>query len=136
MELKYTQKYIVSISDINYGGHVSNASILDYLQEGRIGYLKQLGNYSEIDIGSNTGLILAESNIKYLAEMFHGDILDIALKITNIKRSSLKFEYRIFRNSQITIEGSTIMVGFDYEKRKIIRLPEEFKSKIIDFEQI
>lgn len=135
MNYSYCQSYTVSISDINYGGHVSNASVLNYFQEGRIGYLKQLGNFSEINIGSDTGMILAESNVKYLAEMFHGDRLDIHVKTTTLKRSSFIFEYQIFKKEVFTVSGHTQMVAFDYNKRKVTKIPDIFKKAIKEFEK-
>lgn len=122
--------YIVSISDINYGGHVSNAAVLNFFQEARIQYLSSMGMFSEIDIGDNTGLILVESHIKYLAEMFHQNILHIHTWITDIKRSSFCFRYLIKRDAVSTIEGWTTMLGFDYTKRKVKKLPETFKTLI------
>jgi acyl-CoA thioesterase FadM len=52
--------YSVRVGDINYGGHVSNAVVLLYFQDARIGYLQRLGPYSEHDIGG-CGIILPEA---------------------------------------------------------------------------
>ncbi|NIV95939.1 thioesterase, partial [candidate division KSB1 bacterium] len=71
----FTFPYRVRIADINYGGHVANSAVLNFFQDGRIAYLKSLGDYSELDIGCGCGLILPEANVKYRAEMFHDDEL-------------------------------------------------------------
>ncbi|KXK41515.1 MAG: esterase [Bacteroidetes bacterium OLB11] len=65
----------VRISDINYGGHVGNDSMLAIIHEARLSWLKSL-QLSEMDIGG-CGLIMAESIVQYKKESFHGDILKV-----------------------------------------------------------
>jgi YbgC/YbaW family acyl-CoA thioester hydrolase len=126
--------YTVRVVDVNYGGHVANSAVLNFFQDGRIGYLKGLNGYSEMEIGGGCGIILPEANVKYLAEMFMGDELMIGVKVSEIGRSSFTMGYRIERDGQATAEGSTVLVCFDYEKRKPRRLPEEFRAKVGEFE--
>ncbi len=41
---QFTTAYQVRISDINYGNHVANSAVLNFFQDARIRYLKQLGD--------------------------------------------------------------------------------------------
>jgi len=125
--------YQVRISDINYGGHVSNAAVLSYFQDGRIGYLQQLGPFSEMDIGG-CGIILPEANVQYKAEMFLGEELQIGVRIAELRRSSFIMTYRIERRGEVTAEGTTALVAFDYKQRKVRRLPEAFYQAATAFE--
>ena len=72
----------VRISDINYGGHVGNDSILSILHECRLKWLQQW-NYNEMN-AAGVGLIMADSAIQYRAEAFHGDILLAQLYVDEI----------------------------------------------------
>ena len=40
---KYTAELPVRVSDLNYGGHVGNDSILTIMQEARVIYYRSLG---------------------------------------------------------------------------------------------
>ncbi|MBW2187928.1 MAG: acyl-CoA thioesterase [Deltaproteobacteria bacterium] len=80
---QFTTPYQVRISDINYGNHVANSAVLNFFQDARIRYLKQLGNFSELDIGG-CGIILPEANVKYRAEMFLADELEIGVRVTEM----------------------------------------------------
>ena len=131
----FTIPYAVRVADVNYGGHVANSAVLNFFQDARIAYLKNLGGYSELDIGNQCGIILPEANVKYLAEMFLGDELVIGTRVKDISRSSFKMEYRIERDGKVTAEGETALVCFDYEKRKPRRLDAQFREKIEAFEE-
>jgi len=121
--------YTVRIADINYGGHVSNAAVLSFFQDARIAYLQNVG-YSELDIGGGCGIILPEARVRYLAEMFLGDVLEIGVRVAAMKRSSFDMEYRIERDGAATVEGTTALVGFDYQRRKPSRLSEDFRERV------
>lgn len=131
----FTLAYTVRISDINYGNHVANSAVLNFFQDARIRYLQQLGNFSELDIGG-CGIILPEAHVKYRAEMFYGDELVIGVRITRIGRSALDMEYRIERQGELTAEGTTALIAFDYSLRKPRRLPNDFKDAICRLEGI
>lgn len=126
--------YRVRVVDVNYGGHVANSAVLNFFQDARIAYLQNLGPFSEMDLGNGCGMILPEANVRYLAEMFLGDDLDIGVRVTEMRNSALVMAYRIDRAGQATAEGTTVLVCFDYAVRKPRRLPTEFRSAVAAFE--
>jgi acyl-CoA thioester hydrolase len=129
-EFRFTIPYRVRIADINYGGHVSNAAVLSYFQDARIAYLAHLGPFSELAVGNGCGLIMPEAQVRYLAEMFLGDELDIAVRIVEMRQSALVMAYRITRGGEVTAEGTTSLVVFDYQRRKARRIPQELRQAI------
>lgn len=132
-DFRYTLPYKVRIADINYGGHVSNAAVLSFFQDGRIGYLAALGGFSEMDIGG-CGIILPEAHAVYRAEMFLNDELLIGVRIDSLKNSSFVMAYRMERAGVVTAEGTTALVAFDYQKRRPCRLPPVFRKAVEEFE--
>lgn len=132
---KFTIPYRVRIADVNYGNHVANSAVLNFFQDARIAYLDNLGGYSELDLGGGCGIILPEAHVRYRAEMFHNDALEIGVRVRGVSRSSFKMEYRIERDGELTAEGETALVCFDYQKRKPRRLEEKFREKVLAFEE-
>ena len=130
----FTIPYSVRVVDVNYGAHVANSAVLNFFQDARIAYLKSLGDYSEMNIGNDCGIILPEAHVKYLAEMFLGDELVLGARVTNVSRSSFTMCYRIERDGEVMAEGETVLICFDYEKRKPRRLDAVFKEKVGAFE--
>jgi len=133
---EFVVPYKVRIAEVNYGGHVANSAVLDFFQEARIAYLDHLGKYSELDVGGGCGIILPEAHVRYRAEMFHGDELLIGVRVRDLSRSSFTMEYRIERDGEITAEGETALVCFDYRERKPRRMDADFREKVLAFEEI
>ena len=131
----FTFLYRVGVADINYGGHVANSSVLNFFQDARISYLAQFGPYSEIDLGG-CGIIMPEAHIFYRKEMFLGDELTIGVKSKNLKRSGWTMEYRSECQGELTAEGETPLICFDYQKRKPCRMPVEFRASLQTYEKL
>jgi acyl-CoA thioesterase FadM len=128
---QFQTSFVVRIGDINYGGHKGNDKFLLLFQDARIRFLATIG-FSEANIGDQIGLIMNEAYIRYQAEVFLGDELSVGVKITELADIRFKFEYEVERISdkKIVATGFTGMVAFDYQKRKIAKIPEVFKAVI------
>ncbi|MFO7813060.1 MAG: thioesterase family protein [Pelovirga sp.] len=126
---QFSFSYRVAIGDINYGGHVSNAAVLTIFQEARLAFLAQLGPFSEMEVGG-CGLIMPEAHIYYRQEMFHGDQLQIGIRVADLKRSAFTLEYQMTRAGMVTAEGTTVMVCFNYQQRKPCRMPPQLRAAL------
>lgn len=136
-EFKFSTEIDVRISDINYGGHLGNECYLSIFQDARLRYLKQFG-YSELDIGENTSLIMSQAHIDFKAEAFWGDRLTVYVRISKIKSRKFMMEYLMVKDDDQTkaiATGYTEMVGFDYQNRKVKKLPLKFVQNIQGFEK-
>ena len=134
---KFSTEITVGIGDINYGGHLSNDKYLVIFQEARLRYLQRFG-FSEMDIGDKTSLIMSEAQVKYRAEAFWNEKLRIFVRVTGLDKSRFTFEYMISKRGEkdvVVATGTTKMVAFDYQNRKVRRLPEIFVTKISEFEK-
>ncbi len=131
---RYLFPYQVRIADINYGGHLANSAVLNIFQDARIGYLAELGAYTELDLGG-CGIILPEAHVYFRAEMFLHEQVTVGVRCSQVKRSSFTLDYRIERSGQLTAEGSTPVVCYNYQQRKVCRLPEEFRASLEQFER-
>lgn len=135
-KFNFRTEITVGIGDINYGGHLSNDKYLVIFQEARLRYLKQFG-FSEMDIGENTSLIMSEAHVNFRAEAFWNEHLDVFVRISDLDKTRFMFEYLIKKMADkeiVVATGSTKMVAFDYQRRKVCRLPDVFAQKISDFE--
>ncbi len=131
----FTFSYNVGVSDINYGGHVANSAVLNIFQDARIAFLASLGPYTELDLGG-CGIIMPEAHVYFRQEMFLRDQLQVGVRCTKMKRSSFVLEYRVERAGELTVEGETPIVCFDYQKRKPCRIPIAFQKLLIDFTNV
>ncbi|MBC9934681.1 acyl-CoA thioesterase [Chitinophaga qingshengii] len=123
----------IRIQDVNYGGHVGNDAILSIMHEARMQFIQQAG-YKELDHEANTGLIMADVAVSYKGEGFHGDIFTVAVAAGEYGPFGFELFYHLTtqRNGQtITIAcAKTGMVCFDYNTRKVMKLPAEMKAAL------
>lgn len=119
----------VRISDINYGGHLGNDSVLSIIHEARYRFFNYLGYKNEISIdGCST--IQADVAIAYKGEAFHGDTIRVRVGIEDIGRKSFDILYRLTCGEKEIAHAKTGIAMFDYQKNKVVNIPEPFLSKI------
>jgi acyl-CoA thioester hydrolase len=121
----------IRITDINYGGHLGNDSLLSIIHEARVRFLKNL-DYSESDIEGN-GIIMIDAGVQYKSEGFYGDILLIQIGVMDFSKIGCDFVYKISNPNSIKeiALAKTGIVFFDYKNKKIVSVPEKFRSKIV-----
>ena len=123
-------KYKVTIGDINYGGHMGNEVPLRLFHQVRIDFFNSLGS-SELNLAENIGTIQIESFVKYKKESFLGDELIIKIVEVFVEKTSMKIEYEVMNQSkERVVIGNTLLVGYDYGRKKKSRIPLEFVEKI------
>ncbi|HSB94608.1 MAG TPA: thioesterase family protein [Flavitalea sp.] len=124
----------IRITDLNYGGHVGNDRILSLIHEARVDYLQSLG-YSELNIGG-VSLIMADVAIEYKNELFHGDKLLVDVSAGDFSSSGFDLFYRLQKTQSsgevLIAKAKTGMVCFDYSSRKVMRVPDAVKQKLLD----
>lgn len=126
----FETKVSVRISDINYGNHLGNDSVLSIIHEARMQMLQAWGG-NELNISGNS-LIMADVMIAYKAEAFFGEILDIMIYADEVTDRSFDLLYRIktIRND-VAIDvahAKTGMICFDYNTRRIALATDELKT--------
>lgn len=120
----------VRISDINYGGHLSNDAVLSMVHEARVRYLNSY-NYTELDI-EGASIIMTDSAIVYKAEGFHGDQVQIDVAVGDFNKYGCDIYY-LLSNKKTAVEiahAKTGIVFFDYTERKVVGVPQGFKNSI------
>lgn len=127
----------VRITDINYGGHVGNDSILSILHEARIQFLKKFGCDEKNFLG--VGLIMNDVAIEFKRELFYGDTIHASLTIPNFEKVSFdifyKLEIAVKEKLTVATLAKTGMVCFNYNTKKISAVPEEAKKMGFDRNQ-
>ena len=119
-------KIPVRITDINYGNHLGNDSILSIIHEARVQFLAHYG-FSELNL-FGVSLIMADVAIAFKSEGFYGDILDVGIMPEEFTNSGFDLLYKLTntKTGKEIAAAKTGMVCFNYEQRKVTTLPQEF----------
>jgi acyl-CoA thioester hydrolase len=131
-EAKFTCELTVRGSDLNYGNHVGNDSMLTLMQEARISFYRSLGYRNELSFEGSIGHVIADATVVYKSEAFLGDVLTIDIAVTDFNKYGFDMFYRLrnkLTGKDVAI-GKTGMVFFDYEKRKVAAVPAGFFKRV------
>lgn len=120
--------YRVRVGDINYGGHMGNDKALLLFHDARLHFLEERG-YSESNIGG-PGMIMADAHVYFKKEVFRGDELTVYVSIEDLRGISFEMHYSVLRGEEEVMYGNTKMIAFDYDRRKVAKLPEKFLQNI------
>jgi acyl-CoA thioesterase FadM len=120
----------VRITDINYGNHLGNDSLVSILHEARVQWLVS-NKYSELDI-EGVGLIMSDLAVEFINESFYGDELLVTIAATEITKVSFELYYTVkaTRNESETLiaKAKTGMVCYDYANKKVTSVPGKLLS--------
>jgi len=120
----------VRITDINYGDHLGNDSVVSIIHEGRMQFLQQYG-FTELNI-EGIGLIMSDIFVEFKNESFYKDVIEVKIAGGDISKVSFELFYRLLvvRDNQeiIIANGKTTMVCYDYELKKVVPIPQKLKD--------
>ena len=128
----FTTTIPIRITDLNYGNHVGNDSILSIIHEARVQFLKHFG-LEELEF-NGAELIMSDVVIEFKNELFYGDILIASVTATEFSKVAFEIYYKLEKETEgknIPVAfAKTGMVCFDYNTRKIAAVPEEARKKL------
>jgi acyl-CoA thioester hydrolase len=123
----------IRITDLNYGGHVGNDSILSILHESREQFLRS-HDYKEMDL-AGVGLIMSDVTIEFKYELFYGDLLRASVTASEFYRVGFDLYYKLEKKTgDIWVTVSTArtgMVCYDYKLKKLVAVPKEAMNKLL-----
>lgn len=128
----FTCRIPVRITDLNYGGHAGNDTILSLVHEARMQYLQSLG-YTEMQF-AGAGMIMADAAIEFKSELFYGDAVIASVAAGEISRIGFELYYKLEKetggNKMIIAIARTGMICYDYAAKKIVSIPDDAKQKL------
>jgi acyl-CoA thioester hydrolase len=127
-QFSFSTKIAIRITDVNYGGHVGNDTILTLIHEARVQFLKHFG-YQELNV-EGASLIMSDAAIEFKNELFYGDTITAFVTANNFSRVGFDLVYKLTRNDTSIAHAKTGMICYDYNLKKVISLPDTAKEKL------
>ncbi len=119
----------IRITDINYGGHVGNDTVLSLIHEARVQYLQHHG-YKELEI-EGIGLIMSDVGIEFKLELFYGDTIKVSVCPADFSRVGFDLYYKLEKEKEgksiLAATAKTGMICYDYSSKKIVKVPEKLQ---------
>ena len=85
--------------------------------------------YQKLLDDERIGFATVKIEAEYFVPLLYGDTAEVELEVTDLGRSSARFNYSIKRadDSVLCAQSSQIQVAMDIDKRKAIPLPEKYR---------
>lgn len=117
----------VIFGDTDQMGVVYYANYLRYFEGARAEYLRAAGrNYRDVE-ALGCALPVVEAHCRYRSPARYEDLLAIETEVTELRRASMTFSYRVRRGAEVLAEGFTrhAVVGPSGKPRA---LPDELRA--------
>ncbi|SIR82789.1 acyl-CoA thioesterase [Natronorubrum thiooxidans] len=122
--------YVVAIDvrlrDIDFMGHVNNATYATYLEEARQMYFRDVVGVSLVDVGT----VLANLEIDYVRPIEADADVTVALRVPDLGTSSLPMEYEIRADGNRAATARTVQVLVDQETGHSKPIPDDWRARI------
>ena len=111
-------------------GHVNNGVYLNYLEEARSEFLKQVGLSFHDLARAGVHLVIVEAHLNYVAPAFYGDEIVIAGGFTDVRSASVTITYRLTeaRSGRLLATAWTRGAFVDPGTGRPIRAPQAFRD--------
>jgi acyl-CoA thioester hydrolase len=117
----------VEFRDLDGLGHVNNAVYLNYLENGKIAYFRDVVGAADLQ---HLGIV-ADVKIAYRSPAFLGEELAVGVRVARLGTRSMEFAFEIRgRDGRLVAEGTSVHVTFDYDRREPIPVPDEWRRRI------
>jgi acyl-CoA thioester hydrolase len=121
--------------------HLNNVSHLIYFEQGRVEYLNHLGIGKAIfQEESDCMFVAVDIECQYLAQVYFGDSLELGVRIGKLGNRSMDMEYYLSAKREgkdvLVATGRGACVFVSKETGKSIPIPEAYREKINDYEQL
>lgn len=118
----------VRITDLNYGNHLGNDSMLTLLHEARYRFLRHHG-LGELDV-DGMALLVVDVVIEYRAEAFAGDELAIEVAVGDFTSARADVFYRVRRlgDGVLVARAKTGVAFLDPRTRRVTAVPERLRA--------
>lgn len=134
-QFKFSIPVSVRYVDLDPQWHVNNAHFNSYIEMARYSYFVHLKLWEGNDF-FNLGAIVADVHIAYLAPIELGDAVRVDARVSKLGNKSFILEYQILNPETSTLYATaeTVMVAYDYHTKQSMRLPDDWRAKITEFE--
>ncbi|HEX4512316.1 MAG TPA: thioesterase family protein [Polyangiaceae bacterium] len=112
----------VRFGETDLMGIVHHASYLSYFEAARVAWLRRRGVTYKTWAERGWHLPVVEAQLRYRAPAKFEDVLTVEVELSDIRSHSLRFTYKVTRDSMLLAEGETRLACVD-GKHELLKLP-------------
>lgn len=133
-EISHTTQIRVRYGETDQMGVVYYGNYPQYLEIGRVEWLRDLGiSYKEME-ESGIMLPVVSLSLDYKKSAYYDDLINVKTQLIKTPTVSIKFEYEITNESdEILTLGSTVLVFIDMKTNRPTKCPKFILDKLQNY---
>jgi acyl-CoA thioester hydrolase len=132
-EFRHRARLEVRLGDLDPFGHVNNAVIASYVEQGRVLYLRDVLGTGVDPV--SMPFILAMLKIDYLSQVLFSDTVEVGSRVDWIGRSSIGMSHLlIHQEARELARSESVLVAFDYAVEKPMPVSHEWRAVLASHE--
>lgn len=132
-EFRHRTRLEVRLGDLDPFGHVNNAVIATYVEQGRVLYLRDVLGTGVDPV--SMPFILAMLKIDYLSQVMFSDTVEVGSRVDWIGRTSIGMSHLLINQEARELARSeAVLVAFDYEVEKPMPVSDAWRSVMVAYE--
>ena len=128
-EFRHRTRLEVRLGDLDPFGHVNNAVIATYVEQGRVLYLRDVLGTGVDPV--SMPFILARLEIDYLSQVMFTDAVEVGSRVDWIGRTSIGMSHLLInQEARELARSAAVLVAFDYEVEKPVPVSDAWREII------
>ena len=126
-EFRHRTRLEVRLGDLDPFGHVNNAVIATYVEQGRVLYLRDVLGTGVDPV--TMPFILAMLKIDYLSQVMFSDTVEVGSRVDWIGRTSIGMSHLLINQEARELARSeAVLVAFDYDVEKPVPVSDSWRA--------
>ena len=126
-EFRHRTRLEVRLGDLDPFGHVNNAVIATYVEQGRVLYLRDVLGTGVDPV--TMPFILAMLKIDYLSQVMFSDTVEVGSRVDWIGRTSIGMSHLLINQEARELARSeAVLVAFDYDVEKPMPVSDAWRA--------
>ena len=126
-EFRHRTRLEVRLGDLDPFGHVNNAVIATYVEQGRVLYLRDVLGTGVDPV--SMPFILAMLKIDYVSQVMFSDTVEVGSRVDWIGRTSIGMSHVLINQEARELARSeAVLVAFDYEVEKPMPVSDSWRE--------
>lgn len=131
---RHTIPVQMRFNDVDVLGHINNSVYFTYYDLGKSNYFTTVRR-GKLD-WTRPDVVIANVNCNFYAPIYFGEPVAVTTRVESIGEKSFKVHQRLVNtvNNEVKSECLTVMVAFDLQTKKSMRLPQVWIDAICEYE--
>jgi acyl-CoA thioester hydrolase len=135
-DFKFHHKLRVRFAETDLQGIVFNGNYLTYYDVAWTEYFRAIGLEWKDLLAMGADTVLARTTLEFRAPAQFDEVLEVYTRVSKIGNTSMTFDFEIYPEGGERLIGgaSSLYVCIDPKTLKSVRVPDELRSRIQEFE--